>query len=176
LNKENGVNTIRPKPFIIIVGIAVLLLIFTAMFISRVHVVDARPAVAFGNEYFSKLKKRQVDAALEMYTDGFRQQKGKEWQSLLSQLDAQNGGVTDSTTLGSGTLPVRLRESTEIACVLVQYQVARDTLITKEKLTLCPHQRGTEFGIASHEITRSDNGLRYEAGITVREKTIFSTK
>jgi hypothetical protein len=35
-----------------------------------------------------------------MYTDGFRQKQGEEWQRLLTQLDAQNGGVKDFKTLG----------------------------------------------------------------------------
>ncbi len=165
----------RQKLFII-AGVILLLAVLAAMFFPKVHYVDPRPAVAVGKEYFSRLRQRQIDDALQMYTDGFRQKKGEEWQKLLAELDAQNGGVTDFKTLGSKIAPVQLRDSTEIACVLVQYQVTRNGLISEEKLTLCPHQRGTEWGIAGHEITRSDNGQHYEAGLTVQEKTIFSTK
>jgi len=165
----------RLKPFII-AGAVLLLVVLAAMFFPKLHYVDPKPAVACGEEYFSKLKQGQVDDALAMYTDGFRQQRGEEWQKLLTQLDAKNGGVTDFKTLGSQVAPVQLRDSTEIACVIVQFRVTRNTMISEEKLTLCPHQRGAEWGIAGHEITRSDTGQHYAAGITFQEKTIFSTK
>ena len=151
-------------------------MVLAAIFFPRLHYVDQRPALAYGDEYFSKLKQKQVDDALKMYTDGFLQKKGEEWHRLLTQLDTQNGGVTDFKTLGSKIAPEQLRDSTEIRCVIVQGQITRNTLISEEKLTLCPHQRGAEWGIAGHEITRSDTGQHYEAGLTVREKTIFSTK
>ncbi len=163
------------KP-LIIAGAVLLLVVLAAMLFPKLHYVDPRPAVASGEEYFSKLRQRQVEDALAMYTDGFRQQRGEEWQRLLTQLDAQNGGVTDFKTLGSKIAPVQLRDSTEIACVIVQFQVTRNNLISEEKLTLCPRQRGAEWGIAGHEITRSDTGQHYAAGLTVEEKTIFSTK
>jgi len=166
---------VRLKPFII-AGAVLLLVVLAAMFFPKLHYVDPRPAVACGEEYFSKLRQRQVDDALAMYADGFRQKRGEEWQKLLAQLDAENGGLTDFKTLGSKIAPVQLRDSTEIACVIVQYQVTRNTLISEEKLTLCPHQCGAERRIAGHEITRSDTGQHYAAGLTVLEKTIFSTK
>jgi hypothetical protein len=50
------------------------------------------------------------------------------------------------------------------------------SLISEEKLTLCPDQRGAEWGIAGHEITRSDTGQHYAEGITFQEKTVFSTR
>jgi hypothetical protein len=132
--------------------------VLAAIFFPRLHYVDQRPALAYGDEYFSKLKQKQVDDALKMYTDGFLQKKGEEWHRLLTQLDTQNGGVTDFKTLGSKIAPEQLRDSTEIRCVIVQGQITRNTLISEEKLTLCPHQRGAEWGIAGHEITRSDTG------------------
>jgi hypothetical protein len=175
LDTRNRVNVMRPKLFII-AGAVLLIVIVAAMFFPKLHYVDPRPAVASGEQYFSKLKQSQVDDALEMYTDGFRQKKGEEWKKLLTQLDTPNGGVTDFKTLGWRIAPVQLRDSAEITCVVVQFQVTRNTLISEEKLTLCPHQRGTEWGIAGHEITRSDTGQHYEAGLTVQEKTIYSTK
>jgi hypothetical protein len=165
----------RRKLFIL-AGAALLLVVVAAIFFPKLHYVDPRPAIAFGEEYFSKLRQRQVDDALAMYTEGFRQKRGEEWKKLLIQLDEQNGGVTDFKTLSSKVAPVQLRDSTEIACLLVQYQVTRNTLISMETLTLCPHQHAAEWRIAGHEITRSDTGEHYAAGLTVQEKTIFSTK
>jgi hypothetical protein len=161
---------------LLITGAVLLFVVIAAIVLSRFHLVDTRPAVAFGDEYFSKLRERQIDDALEMYTPGFRQIKGEEWNRVLTQLDAQYGGVTDFKTLASKLAPVQLSDSTEIACVIVQYQVTRNALVSEEKLTLCPHQRGEEWGIAGQEITRADTGQHYEAGLTVYEKTIFSTK
>ena len=175
LDTRNWVNMMRLRLFII-AGAVLLIVIVAAMFFPKLHYVDPRPAVASGEEYFSKLKQRQIDDALEMYTDGFRQKKGEEWQRLLTQLDTQSGSVTDFKTFGWKIAPVQLRDSAEFACVVVQFQVTRNALISEEKLTLCPHQRGTEWGIAGHEITRSDTGQHYEAGLTVQEKTIYSTK
>jgi hypothetical protein len=175
LDNKHGVNTMRRKQFII-AGTVLLIVVLAARFFPKLHYVDPTPAVTLGDEYFSKLEQRQIDDVLEMYTDGFKQKKGEEWRGLITQLDTQNGGVTDFKTLGTKVAPVRLRDSTELACVIVQYQVRRNTLISEEKLTLCPHQRGTQWGIAGHEITRSDTGQHYEAGLTVQEKTIFSTK
>jgi hypothetical protein len=77
----------RPKT-LIIVGAALLLVIFAAIFFPKLHYVYRRPAIAFGEEYFSKLGQRQVGDTLEMYTDGFRQKQGDEWQRLLAQLDS----------------------------------------------------------------------------------------
>ena len=108
-------------------------------------------------------------------TRTFLQKRGEDWQNLLTQLDTQNGGVTDFKTLGSHVAPVKLRDSTEIPCVLVRYQVTRNTLISDERLTICPHQRGEEWAIAGHEITRSDTGQHFAAGLTFQERTIFKT-
>ena len=165
----------RRKLFIA-AGAVLPFVVLGAMLFPKLHYVDPRPAVASGSEYYSKLEQRQIDDALEMYTDGFRQKRGDDWRRLLIQLDEQNGPVTNFKTLVSRIAPVQLRDSTEIACFVVQYQVSRNTLISEEKLTLCPHQRGTEWGIAGHEITRSDTGQHYEAGLTVQEKQIFPTK
>ena len=165
----------RRKP-LIIAGVVLFVVVLGAVFFPKMHYVDQKPAVAFSEVYFSKLKQGQVDDALGMYTDGFRQMRGEEWRKLLAQLDAQNGGVTDFKTLGSQVAPVKLSDSTEIPCVLVRCQVTRNILTSQEKLTICPYQRGAEYGIAGHEITRSDNGQHYAEGVTFQEKTIFSTK
>jgi hypothetical protein len=165
----------RTKP-LVIAGAVLFVVVLGAVFFPKVHYIDQRPAVAFGEEYFSKLKQGQVDDAFAMYTDGFLQKRGEEWHKLLTDLDTQNRGITDFKTLGSGLAPVTLRDSTEMPCVLVRYQVTRNTLISQEKLTICPHQRGAEYGIAGHEITRSDTGQHFAAGLTIHEETIFATK
>ena len=165
----------RRKP-LIIAGAVLFVVVLGAVFFSKVHYVDQRPAVAFGEEYFSQLKQGQVDDAFAMYTDGFLQKRGEEWRKLLTDLDTQNRGITDFKTLGSQLAPVTLSDSTDIPCVLVQYQVTRNTLTSQEKSTICPHQRGAEYGIAGHEITRSDTGQHFAAGITIRQETIFTTK
>jgi hypothetical protein len=160
---------------LVIVGAVLLLAILGAVFFQKVHYVDPKPAVALGEEYFSKLKESQMDDAFAMYTDGFLRERGEDWQKLVTQLDTEKGAVTDFKTLGWQVAPVTLRDSTEIPCVVVRYQVARNSLISEEGLTICPHQRGDDWGIAGHKITRSDTGQHFEAGITFQEKTIFRT-
>jgi hypothetical protein len=165
----------RTKP-LVIAGVLVFVVGLAAVLFSKLHYVDQRPALAFGEEYFSKLKQGQVDDAFALYTDGFLLKRGEDWHKLFADLDNQNRGVTDFKTLGSQLAPVTLRDSTEIPCVLVQYQVTRSTLISQEELTICPHQRGAEYGIAGHEITRVDTGQHFAAGLTIQQKTIFTTK
>jgi hypothetical protein len=165
----------RRKP-LIIAGAALFVVVLVALFFPKTHYVDQGPAVAFGEEYFSKLKQGRIGDAFAMYTDGFLQKRGEEWRKLLGDFDTQNRGITDFKTLGSQLAPVTLSDSTEIPCVLIWYQVTRNTLISQEKLTICPHQRGAEYGIAGHEITRSDTGQHFAAGITIRQETIFTTK
>ena len=159
----------------VIAGAVAFVVVLGAVFVRKVHYVDPRPAVAFGEEYFSKLRQKQVDDAVAMYTDGFLQKVGEDWHKLLLQLDTQNGDVTGFKTLGSHVVPVTLRDSTEIPCILVRYEVTRNTLVSDERLTICPHQRGDEWAIAGHEITRSDTGQHFAAGLTVQERTIIKT-
>lgn len=153
----------------------VLLVALAVLFLSKLHYVDPKPAIAFGDDYFASLKQNQVDAAFEMYTDGFLRQRGKDWKELIVALDTQSGGLTDFKLLGSQVAPVMLRNSAEVPCVLVRYQVKRGTVISEETLMVCPRQRGDEPGIAGHEITRSDTGQHFQAGLTIRQKTILST-
>ena len=157
-------------------GIAVLLLVLALAFAPKLHYVDQRPAVAFGDAYFSKLEQGRVDDAFAMYTDGFLHKRGEEWHKVVGDLNLQLGRVTDSKVIASQIAPVTLSDSTEIPCVLVQYQVTRTRIISDEKLTICPHQRGVQYGIAGHEITRSDNGQQFAAGLTIQQEPIFSTK
>lgn len=159
----------------VIVGAVLCVAVLGVLSLRKLHYVDPKPAVAFGEGYFSKLKQNQVADAFAMYTDGFMQKRGQDWRKLLNQLNTEKGGVTDFKTVGSQVAPVTLRDSTEIPCVLVRYQVARNSLISEERLTICPRQRGEDWGIAGHEITRSDIGQYFEAGITFQEKTIFKT-
>jgi len=159
----------------VIGGAVVFVIVVGVVSCSKVQYVDPKPAVAFGEEYFSKLKYNQVDAAVAMYTDGFIQKRGEDWQKLLTQLGTQHGAVTDFKMLGAQVAPVTLRDSITIPCILVQYQVTRNMLVSNERLTICPHQRGEEWAIAGHEITRSDTGQHFEAGLTIQEKTLFKT-
>lgn len=100
---------------------------------------------------------------------------GEDWRKQLTSLDSQNGAVSDFKVVASSLAPVTLRDSTEVPCVLVRYEVRRNTLISYEKLTVCPHQRGERYGIAGHEITRSDSGQHFSAGLTIQERKIIST-
>ena len=160
---------------LVIPGATLFVLVLGAVFFS-VHYVDPKPAVAFGDDYFSKLKQSQVDDAFAMYTDNFLQKRGEDWKKLVAYLDTQAGRVTDFKVLGAQVSPVMFHDSTEIPCVLIRYQVTRSRLVSTESLTVCPNQRGAEFGIAGHEITRSDNGQHFAAGLTIQQETIFSTK
>jgi hypothetical protein len=173
--QKDGGKDMRPKA-LVIGGAVLLLVIFGALFLPRLSYVDPKPAIAFGDEYFSKLKQREVDEELGMYTDGFREKRGKEWQKLLADLDAQNGGVTDFKTVGSNIARVQFRDSSEIACVVVHYQVTRNRLASEEKVTICPNQRGAEWAITGHELTRLDTGQQFAAGLTIQEKMMFSTR
>jgi hypothetical protein len=161
---------------LVIAGATLFVLLLGAVFFSKVHYVDPKPAVAFGDDYFSKLKQSQVDDAFAMYTDGFLQKRGEDWRKLVAYLDTQAGRVTDFKVLGAQVAPVTLHDSTEMPCALIRYQVTRSRLVSTENLTVCPNQRGAEFGIAGHEITRSDNGQHFAAGLTIQQETIFSTK
>ena len=161
---------------LVVAGVIVLILLLVGVVLPKLHYVDPKPAVAYGEEYYSELKLRRADDAFAMYTDGFIQKRGDEWHRLLADIDGQSGGVTDFKTVSWKLAPVHLRDSTELACVLVQYHVTRNTLDSQEILTVCPHQHGSDWGIAGHEITRSDTGQHYAAGLTIREETIFSTK
>jgi len=106
--------------FIVILGI---------VFLRKVHYVDPKPAIAIGQDYFTKLQENQVDEAFAMYTDGFLQKRGEDWKKILLELETQSGGISDFKMLGSQIAPVTLRNSTEIPCVLVRYQVTTGTVI-----------------------------------------------
>ena len=153
----------------------VVVVVLGIVFFPKVQYVDQKPAIAFGQDYFTKLRENQVDEAFAMYTDGFLQKRGEDWKKMVLELDTQSGGLTDFKLLSSQIAPVTLNDSTSIPCVLVRYQVTRGTVISEEMLTICPNQHGDEPGIAGHEITRRDTGQHFEAGITIRLKTIVST-
>ena len=84
----------------------------------------------------------------------FTGKKGQDWQQTIADLDAKAGGVTGFKAQGSMFGPSHASD---------------------EKLTICSHQRGDEWGIAGHEITRPDTGEHFEAGRTILEKKIAST-
>ena len=166
---------IRTRTKLFALAGVVLIVVLGILFFPKVHYVDRKPAIAFGQDYFTKLGENQLDEAFAMYTDGFLQKRGEDWKKVVLDLDTQSGGLTDFELLSSQIAPVTLRNSTEIPCVLVRYQVTRGSVISEEVLTVCPHQRGNEPGIAGHEITRRDTGQHFEAGLTIRLKTIGST-
>ena len=162
---------------LLIAGVVVLILVVfvVVVVLPKLHYVDPKPAVAYRDKYYSDLEQGLADDAFAMYTDGFIQKRGNDWHRLLTGFNGQ-GGVTDFKTVGWKVAPITLRDSTELACVLVQYHVMRHSLASQETLTVCPHQHGADWGIGGHEITLSDTGQHYAAGITIREETIFSTK
>lgn len=166
---------IKRRTKLLAIGGIALAVVLGVLFLSKVHYVDRKPAIAFGDEYFTNLKDDQIDNAFAMYTEGFLQKRGEDWRKLITEMDSQGNGSIDFKLLGSQIAPVTLRDSTEIPCVLVRYQVRRGTVISDELLTICPHQRGDEPGIAGHQITRRDTGQRFEAGLTIQQKTLFST-
>lgn len=167
---------IKRRTKLLISGGFVLVVALVFLFLSKVHYVDPKPAIAFGDEYFTNLKDDQVDNAFAMYTDGFLQKRGEEWRKLINGFNSQGSAPIEFSLLGSQVAPVTLRDSTEIPCVLVKHQVTRRSVVTEEMLTICPHQRGDKPGIAGHEITRRDTGQHFEAGLTIQQKTILSTK
>jgi hypothetical protein len=167
---------IQRRAKLLILGGCALLVVLGSLLLPKLHYVDPKPANAFGDEYFTDLKDDQIDNAFAMYTEGFLQKRGDEWRKLMNAFDAQGNGPTDFRLLGSQVAPVTLRNSNVIPCVLTRYQVTRGTFVTDETLTICPHQRGDEPGIAGHGITRRDTGQHFEAGLTIQLKTILSTK
>ena len=156
----------------LIIAATALSLVLGMVLFRRVTYVDTKPALAVGENYFSLLQHNQMDEAFQLYTDGFLQKRGKDWQRVVAELDAKNGVVTSFKLDGAHIAPVVLRDGTDIPCVLARYQVKRTVVVSDEKLTICPHQRGDEWGIGGHEITRSDNGQHFEAGATFVEKGI----
>src|SRR5258708_25278271 len=111
----------RRTKLLVIAGTVLLGLLLAMLFFANVRYVDQKPAVAFGEDYFSKLMHGQVDDAFAMYTDGFLQKCGADWRKQLTALDSQNRGVTESKMFASSLAPVTLRDSTEILCILVRY-------------------------------------------------------
>lgn len=150
--------------------------VFGVVVATRLHYVDQKPAFAVGEEYFSKLERNRLDEAFDLYTEKFLQKEGQDWEQKVSDLDARAGGVTGFEPRGSALAPVTLSDGTGVPCVVIRYQVTREQVISDEELTICPHQRGDQWGIAGHEITRSDTGERLNAGLTILEKKIISTQ
>jgi hypothetical protein len=165
----------RRRNPIIVVFVVLVLGVFGFKFFPNLHYVDPKPALAVGGDYFSDLRRGQIDDAFQMYTDGFLHKVGEEWRKVITQVDAQGGSVTDFKVIGSHVVPVTLRDETEIPCVLVRYEITRKTLSSDERLIVCPHQREAAWAIAGHEIIRKDTGQHLSAGITVTEKTIVGT-
>jgi len=157
---------------LVIVGVVVGVIALCIIFFPKVTYVDARPAASFGERYFSALKHTEIDDAFAMYTDGFLQRAGQDWRRTITELDTRNGSVMDFKTKGAHVAPVILRDKTTLPCVLAAYQVTRKTLISEERLTICPHQRGADYGIAGHEII-PPSGEHLIAGLTITEKTIY---
>jgi hypothetical protein len=135
---------IRTRTRLLAIAGIVLIVVLGIVFFPKVHYVDPKPAIAFGQDYFTKLRENQVDEAFAMYTDGFLQKRGEEWRKVVLALDTQSGGLTDFEQLSSQIAPVTLRNSTEVPCVLVRYQVTRGTVVSEEVLTICPRQRGDD--------------------------------
>jgi hypothetical protein len=171
---ECGAKVTRTRRILLLIAGPVLVVVIGMLLFQKFHYVDPKPAFAVGEGYFSKLQQNKLDEAFDLYTEGFLQKKGQDWQQTVADLDVKAGVVTDFKAQGSMLAPVTLRNRTLIPCVLIRYQVTRGKVVSNEKLTICSHQRGEEWGIAGHEITRSDNGQHFEAGLTILEKKIIS--
>ncbi|MGA2434513.1 MAG: hypothetical protein ABSG25_04435 [Bryobacteraceae bacterium] len=159
----------------LVAGIGIVA-VFGVLVATKFHYVDQKPAFAVGEEYFSKLEQNRLDEAFDLYTEKFLQKKGQDWQRTIAELDAKAGGVTGFKPQSSMSAPATLHDGSLIPCVLIRYQVERAQVISDEKLTICSHQRDDQWGIAGHEITRSDTGEHFEAGLTILEKKIISTR
>jgi hypothetical protein len=152
-----------------------IIAVFGVLAAPKLHYIDQKPAFAVGGDYFSKLEENRRGEAFDLFTEKFLQKEGQDWQKTIADLDANAGEVTGFEPQSSMLAPVTLQDGSEVSCVLIRYKVSRTKLVSDETLTICPHQRGDDWGIAGHEITRSDTGERYEAGLTIREKKILST-
>jgi hypothetical protein len=174
LQLKDGQMTKARVGLLAIAGIGIVAAV-VLLVISKFHYVDPKPALALGEEYFSNLEQNQLDEAFDLYTEKFLEKKGQDWERTIADLDVSAGKVTSFKPQRSSVAPVTLRDGTELACEVISYQVVRASTISDEKLTICPHQRGGDWGIAGHEITRSDTGEHFEAGLTIVEKKILST-
>ena len=152
-----------------LVSATVLAVIFVA---SKVRWVDPKPAIALGEQYFSRLRSGQLEGALALYTDEFRRKYGADWQKLISSLNTNYGTVTGFTLLENKVVPLT-SPAGEIPCVSVRYHVARSAFPIEETLLVCP-QPNTQMAIVGHQLTRLDTGQTIAAGATVKEYELFS--
>jgi hypothetical protein len=79
--KVNPVSKTRTN-LLALAGV-VLIVVLGIVFFPKVHYVDPKPAIAFGQDYFTKLRVNQGDEAFAMYTDGFLQKRGEVWKKLV---------------------------------------------------------------------------------------------
>jgi hypothetical protein len=163
----------KRKRLLIASVIALVLALVAIFFVKKVHYVDTKPAIALGEEYFSKLKSGQVGSASVMYTDEFRRKHGASWEKLLSELNTKYGAVTAFTLLDAKIVPMATPLG-EVACVAVHYHVTRSAFLSEERLVVCPEQPKMQIAIAGHELIRLDSGQRIAAGISVEEHEVFS--
>jgi hypothetical protein len=163
-----------------VVGGIIFVVGMIAISIFRYHIsltyVNQDAAVAFGRRYFLELKENGTKVAFAMYTNGFLEKCGEEWEKVVSNLNTNYGTVADYQVLESHVAPATLHNLTVVPCVIVQYRVTRRHLISVEKLTICPGQRSEDWGIAGHEITIADTGQHFEAGLTMRERAAPESK
>jgi hypothetical protein len=138
--------------------------------------VDQKPAIAIGEEYFSNLEQNELDEAFGLYTTGFLNKDGKVWRQTIVDFDGKTGDVRGYKLESSSLAPIPLHDGTVVPCVLVTFKVSRTATTSDEILTICSHQRGDDWGIAGHEIMLTDTGEHFEAGLTVVEKKIVTTK
>jgi hypothetical protein len=134
----------------------------------KVHYVDTKAATVLTETYFSNLEHSKIDDALKMYSARFDHEYGQTWKRLLVGLDERYGPVTGFEVIEARIVPV-----SEVGCTLVQYRVRRGTLVTNERLIICPERDSTISAIVGHELTRQDTQQRTVAGIALEERKLL---
>jgi len=161
------------KRAFLIVGAVLIIGIFVVFFAGKVQYVDPKPAVALGEQYFSKLMSGRTQEAYAMYSDEFLSKHGAQWQKLLDDLDAKCGTISGYTLLSTKVVPLTTPTG-ELPCTSARYHVARKTIPLVETLVICPKDFKAEMEIAGHELTRMDTGQTIRAGATYKEYEFFS--
>lgn len=151
------------KKLMIFGASAIVLVVAVIFLLGKVHYVDNKPSISIAENYFTELKKGQVDLAFASYSEKFRETNDKTWRDLLSGLQQRYGVVTSTKLVGSTIVPV-----SKVGCTLLRYEVSRGSLSTQEQIILCP-DKASIVTIIGHELTRLDSNQKISAGQTVKE-------
>lgn len=136
---------------------------------NKVHIVDIKPGIAFGQGFYNRLESGDTDQPSAMYSTEMRQQP--QWQNsggkLLPGLQSRFGVVKAVSLTEARVIP-----NNEVACVLLRYSVERSGLASDEQLIVCPDSNPAHFVIAGHRLTRLDTKQTISFGITVDEASV----